>query len=167
MKQRTLVILKPECIDHCLVGRVLRYFDEVGYRPVAMKVETSSEWSMRQHYKEVIQKVGDEIGNDIIKRMTRGPCIFAIYEGNNAIEGTRGFVGPTDSAQAPKGTIRGDMGAGVKYNVIHASDGPESAKREINLWFPGISHLCGEADNVKGAGAGASNEPSMEGRYHC
>jgi len=144
MKKRTLIILKPECIEHCFIGRVFRYFDEVGYRPVAMRVEKASEIMMRLHYMHVIKKVGDEIGNDIIQRMTRGPCVFAVYEGRNAIDGARSIVGPTDSSTAPLGTIRGDMGNGINYNIIHASDSPESAKREIELWFPRVSHLSDE-----------------------
>lgn len=143
VKKRTLVILKPEALENCIIGSVLSYFDGVGLRSVAMKQYKPFAFEMEQHYKEVIERVGPTIGADIVKRMTRGDCIFCIYEGigsTDPVIAARTVVGATDPSKAEKGTIRRAFGTSVQYNVVHASDSPESAEREISIWFPQLSY---------------------------
>jgi nucleoside-diphosphate kinase len=142
---RTLVILKPECIENCIVGGVMTYFDKVGLRPIAMRVHVGDSYKFRVHYARVISEVGPDIGNDIIKRMTRGPCVFIVYESNgNAVIAARSQVGATNPALADPDTIRGHYGGSVQYNTVHASDSAESAEREIAIWFPECmpSNVC-------------------------
>lgn len=134
--ERTLVILKPEAIEKYIVGSVLKYFDDANFKPIAMYQRKGSEYIFREHYKDVIARVGSEIGNDIIARMTRGDCIFIVYQGEDAIAKCREIIGATNPAVAATGTIRRVYGNTVQYNVVHASDSPESAEREIRLWFP-------------------------------
>lgn len=137
---QTLVILKPECIENCIVGGVMSFFDRVGLRPVAMKIVTGTKQQFSMHYSEVIERVGNTIGDQIIERMCRGPCVFIVYEcGGNAVVAARGMLGVTDPAKALPETIRGHYGGSVQYNTAHASDSAEAANREISLWFPEIS----------------------------
>lgn len=134
--ERTLVILKPECIDNCITGSVLKFFDDVGIRSIAMRQLTATPEQMRIHYAEVIERVGETVGADIIKRMTRGPIIAIVYQGPSIVKNIRGIVGATDPKQALPGTIRERFGSSVQYNIIHASDSITSAQKEIELWFP-------------------------------
>ena len=139
----TLVILKPETIENCIVGSVLKYFDQVGLRPIAMKQLRATKYDMAKHYESVIDRVGDAIGRDILERMTRGPCIFIAYEGvgTDPVIAARSAVGSTDPVTAAEGTIRKEFGSSVQYNVVHASDSPAAAERELKIWFP---ELCVE-----------------------
>lgn len=134
--ERTLVILKPECIENCIVSSVLKFFDELGLRSVEMRQLTATESQLRLHYKEVIERYGPEIGNDIVSRMKRGPIIAIIYEGCGVIQSIRNIIGATDPQKALPGTIRNTLGTSIKYNIIHASDSTESARTEISIWFP-------------------------------
>lgn len=147
MKKRTLVILKPEALENCIVGSVLSFFDRAGLRSVAMKQYKPLDFEMEQHYKDVIGRVGPIIGKDIVHRMTRGDCIFCVYEGIGSIDpviAARSVVGATDPSKADEGTIRHRFGGSVQYNVVHASDSPESAEREIGIWFPHLANKVGE-----------------------
>lgn len=145
--ERTLVILKPEAIEKYFVGHILQYFDNARFRPIAMYQRKGSEYKFREHYKEVIARVGAQVGNDIIARMTRGDCIFIVYEGASAISKCREIIGATDPAKAATGTVRRIYGNTVQYNVIHASDSPESAETEIGIWFPEmIRRPAGDTD---------------------
>jgi nucleoside-diphosphate kinase len=139
----TLVILKPECIENCIVGPVMSYFDNIGLRPVAIKLSTPSEGQIRSHYREVIRSVGAEVGDSIVRRMTRGDCIFIIYTSKlgDAVTGARSVLGATDPKVAAAGTIRNHFGGSIQYNIAHASDSAESADREIGIWFPGERFL--------------------------
>lgn len=136
--EQTLVILKPECITNCIISSVLKYFDDVGMRPIAMRQLTATPEQMRIHYEDVILRVGETIGADIISRMTRGPIIAIVYQGIDIINRIRTMIGSTDPKQALEGTIRERFGGSVQYNVIHASDSSSSARKEIDLWFPEI-----------------------------
>jgi nucleoside-diphosphate kinase len=136
---RTLVILKPETLERKIVGEVLQYFDRAGFKQIAMEQFTGSDYKFRKHYKDVLNRVDKNIGDDIIRRMTRGDCIFIVYEAPDVIRSCRNIVGATDPAKAAPYTIRAKYGVGIIYNVAHASDSPESAGEEIALWFP---ELC-------------------------
>lgn len=139
--QRTLIILKPEVIERNITGSVLKYFDRDGFKLIAMYSKHYPSYRFRIHYKDVISRVGDTIGADIVSRMSRGPCIFAVYEGPNVIAVAREIIGATDPELADGGTIRNTYGSSMQYNVIHGSDSPESAKREIDLWFPELTEV--------------------------
>ena len=134
--ERTLVILKPEALEWRIIGEVLQYFDSAGLMSIGLFQRTGADYMFRDHYADVIKRVGPEIGNDIIARMTRGDCIFVAYSGPNAVAIARKLVGATNPAEAAVGTIRNKYGTAVQYNVVHASDSAESANRELKIWFP-------------------------------
>ena len=138
-KQRTLIILKPEVLERNIIGKILSYWDGHRFKLVASKVLTGSDKQFREHYEDVLERITPEIGDGIIKRMTRGDCIFLVYEGDNIIRETREFVGSTDPTKANKNTIRAMYGESISYNVVHASDSDENADKEIKLWFPELN----------------------------
>lgn len=134
--QETLVILKPEVIENCILGSVLKFFDDFGIRPQKMRMHTPTRNEIEIHYSDILSKVDKDTQEDIIARMTRGNCIFIIYKGLNIIRKVRVMIGPTDPSKADPDTIRGRFGSGIRFNIIHGSDSIENAKKEINLWFP-------------------------------
>ena len=138
MMQRTLIILKPEAIERNIVGTVLKNFDRDDFKLIAMYSKRAASYMYRSHYKDVLKRVSTEVGDEICARMSRGACIFAVYEGPDVIAIARELIGATDPAVGGD-TIRGRHGSSVQYNVIHGSDSPESATREIELWFPELS----------------------------
>lgn len=145
--QQILIILKPEVLDQFLLGEILSRFDKAKLRPVAIKQRTPTQSEMMTHYSDCQKKYGPEVTQQIIKRISRGPCIFIIYQSKsdnpeikNLIDYVRtDIVGATDPSKSAKGTIRGDLATDIKYNLIHASDSPEAVTREIDLWFPELA----------------------------
>jgi nucleoside-diphosphate kinase len=146
--QRILIILKPEVLDRFLLGEILSRFDKARLVPIAMKQLTATQGDMMAHYTNCYKKYGPDITNQIVKRMTRGPCVIIIYQIHpssihsytDIISLVRNdLVGDTDPSKAAKGTIRGDLATDIQYNLIHASDSAEAASREIDLWFPEMS----------------------------
>ena len=138
-KQRTLIILKPEVLERNIIGKILSYWDGHRFKLVASKVLTGSDKQFREHYEDVLGRVSVDIGDGIIERMTRGDCVFLVYEGDNVIRETREFVGATDPAKANKNTIRATYAESISYNVVHASDSEENSVKEIKLWFPELN----------------------------
>jgi nucleoside-diphosphate kinase len=130
--ERTLIIFKPDAVNRLLVGRILARFEDKGLRVAALKLQQSAEQQVRQHYAVHEQKPFYE---SLVEFMTAGPVILAVLEGPQAIEVVRNLLGPTDGRKAPAGTIRGDFGLDQRYNLVHASDGPETAREEIALFF--------------------------------
>lgn len=130
--ERTLIICKPDSVHRCLVGRILSRFEDKGLRLVGMKLQQSARAQVEKHY---------EVHRDrpfygaLVEFMTSGPVVVAVLEGPEAIEVVRTVLGPTNGRKAPSGTIRGDFGMDVQYNLVHASDSAETAKREIELFF--------------------------------
>jgi nucleoside-diphosphate kinase len=146
--QRILIILKPEILENFLLGEILSRFDKARLVPIAMKQLTATQGDMMAHYTDCYKKYGPDITNQIVKRMTRGPCVFIIYQDYSTplhykidlIKYVRDdLIGATDPSKAAKGTIRGDFATDIQYNLIHASDSAEAASREIDLWFPEMS----------------------------
>lgn len=135
MSQQTLIILKPEVLERNIIGKILSYWDGHRFKLMNCKVLTGTAEQFKEHYNEVLGKVSVEIGKDIIKRMTRGPCVFLIYEGEDIIAKTRDFIGATDPKYANKHTIRAIYGRNINYNIVHSSDSEENARKEIKLWF--------------------------------
>lgn len=138
-EERTLIILKPEVLEWGIKDKVLAHFPPEQFRPEVMKQCAGSKLKFQEHYKEVIERVGAEVGAQIVDRMTRGDCCFIIYRGNGVVARARELIGATDPAVAAAGTVRALYGKSVQYNVIHASDSAAAAEREIQIWFPELS----------------------------
>jgi nucleoside-diphosphate kinase len=131
--QRTLVLIKPDAVARRLVGSIVSRFEQKGFWIVAMKHMTMSRSIADRHYAE---HVGKPFFNDLVGFMTSSPLVAIVLEGPDVIALVRKMVGKTKVAEAEPGTIRGDYAASTQQNLIHASDSPESAKREIEIWFP-------------------------------
>ncbi len=130
--ERTLIIFKPDAVNRLLVGRILARFEDKGLRIAAMKLQQSPVEQVREHYQVHKER---PFYDALVKFMTDGPVILAVLEGPAAINVVRGLLGPTDGREAPAGTVRGDFGLDQRFNLVHASDGPETAREEIELFF--------------------------------
>jgi nucleoside-diphosphate kinase len=130
--ERTLIIFKPDAMHRQLVGRILTRFEEKGLRIAAMKLQVSPRAQVERHYD--VHKPRPFFGS-LVQFMTSGPVMLAVLEGPAAIEVVRKMLGATNGRKAEPGTIRGDYGLDQQYNLVHASDGPETAKSEIELFF--------------------------------
>ena len=131
--QRTLVLVKPDGVARGLVGEVLGRLERRGLGLVALELRTLDRETAHRHYGE---HEGKPFFESLIEFITSGPLVAAVAEGPRAIETWRAMMGPTDPVKAPSGTIRGDFGLIVTENLVHGSDSPESAAREIALFFP-------------------------------
>ncbi len=130
--ERTLIIFKPDAVNRMLVGRILARFEDKGLRIVAMKFQQSPREQVERHY--AVHKERPFYGS-LVEFMTSGPVLLAVLEGPGAIEVVRNLLGATDGREAAPGTIRGDFGLDKQYNLVHASDGPDTARNEIALFF--------------------------------
>jgi nucleoside-diphosphate kinase len=137
--ERTLVLIKPDGVARHLTGEVLRRVEAKGYGIVALEQRTVGADLLHQHYAE---HEGKPFFAPLVEFMMSGPVVAAVVEGNRVIEGFRALAGTTDPTTAAPGTIRGDLGrdwgTAVVQNIVHGSDSPESAAREIGLWFPAL-----------------------------
>lgn len=133
MSERTLVLVKPDGVRRGLVGQILSRFEAKGFTIEAMKLQTVDKQQADQHYAEHVEKGWYP---ELREFITSGPLVALILSGDEAITVVRGIVGATDGRRAAPGTVRGDFSLSNQENLIHASDGPESAAREIALWFP-------------------------------
>ena len=131
--ERTLVLVKPDGVHRGLVGEVISRLERKGLKLVAAKLVLPGEDLVKTHYAE---HEGTPFYHTLIDFLTSGPVMAMVGEGEGVIAVVRNVVGPTDPVIAPPGTIRGDLGLQVSRNVVHASDSPASAEREIALWFP-------------------------------
>ena len=130
--ERTLIIFKPDCVQRRLVGEILRRFEAKGLRIAALKLMQVDRALGEKHYAE---HRGKPFFDGLIGFITGGPVIVGVLEGPEAISVVRTMLGATDGAAAAPGTIRGDLSISKQNSLIHGSDGPESARREIALWF--------------------------------
>ncbi|MEV5965627.1 nucleoside-diphosphate kinase [Kribbella sp. NPDC051952] len=135
MSQRTLVLLKPDTVRRGLVGEVLGRFEAKGLRIVALDQRTIDADLADQHYAEHVEKAFYPPLRDFV---ISGPMIAMVLEGDEAIEVVRALNGATDGRKAAPGTIRGDLSLSNRENLVHGSDSPESADREIKIWFPDL-----------------------------
>jgi nucleoside-diphosphate kinase len=131
--ERTLVLIKPDAVRRGLVGQILSRFERKGLAVDAMVLRTMDPRLADEHYAEHVEKA---FYPPLKEFMTGGPLVAAILSGDQAVEVVRGLVGATDGRKAVAGTIRGDFSLSNRENLVHASDSPDSAKREIALWFP-------------------------------
>jgi len=136
--QRTLVLIKPDGVARNLTGQILSRIEAKGYRIVALDQRRADPELLAQHYAE---HVGKPFYQPLVEFMASGPLVAVVAEGHRVIEGFRALAGATDPTAALPGTIRGDLGRDwglpVAQNLVHGSDSPDSAAREIALWFPG------------------------------
>jgi len=130
--ERTLIIFKPDAVNRLLVGRILSRFEDKGLRIAAMKLQQSPVEQVQRHYEVHKER---PFYNDLVKFMTHGPVIVAVLEGPSAINVVRSLLGATNGIEAAPGTIRGDYGLDQQYNLVHASDGADTATKEIELFF--------------------------------
>ena len=131
--QRTLVLLKPDTVRRGLVGNVLSRFEAKGLSIVALDLRTIDGAKADEHYAEHVDKDFYPLLRDFV---TSGPMLAAVLEGDEAVEVVRALNGATDGRKAAPGTIRGDLSLSNRENLVHGSDSPESAEREIKIWFP-------------------------------
>jgi len=131
--QRTLVLIKPDAVRRGLVGDVLSRFEAKGLAIVAMEQRLIDAGQADAHYYEHVEKDFYPPLRDFV---TSGPLVALVLEGDEAVEVVRLINGATDGRKAAPGTIRGDLSLSNRENLVHGSDSPESAAREIALWFP-------------------------------
>jgi nucleoside-diphosphate kinase len=130
--ERTLVLLKPDCVQRRLMGRVISRLEDKGLTLVAMKLMRITPDLARRHYAEHVNK---DWYPELEEFITGGPVLAMVVEGPEAIRVVRDMAGVTNGLKANPGTIRGDFSSSQQKNLVHASDGPESAKREIAIFF--------------------------------
>ena len=136
MTERTLVLVKPDGVARGLVGEVLGRIERKGFRVVALQMRTLERAIAEEHYAEHADK---PFFKDLVDFITSAPLVAAVIEGPAAILSWRAMMGATNPANAAPGTIRGDLATETQNNVTHGSDSPESAAREIGLFFPGLA----------------------------
>ena len=130
--QRTLILLKPDCVQRRLVGRLIERFEQKGLRLAALKLVQASRTLAEKHYAD---HKGKPFYEPLLQFLTSGPTVAMVLEGREAVTVARAMMGSTDGAKAPPGTIRGDYGISVQNNLIHGSDSADNAAKEIALWF--------------------------------
>jgi nucleoside-diphosphate kinase len=134
MTQRTLLLIKPDGVERRLIGEIIGRIERKGLTVAALEMRVISDELARQHYAE---HDGKPFFASLLEFITSGPLVAAIVEGPRAVAAVRQLAGATDPVEsAAPGTIRGDFGLQVQFNLVHGSDSAESAKREIGLWFP-------------------------------
>jgi nucleoside-diphosphate kinase len=133
--ERTLILVKPDAYERGLTGEVIARFERKGLRLVALTLMQADEPLANVHYEEHTDK---PFFGELVDFITRGPLVAMILEGPNAIEAARQVIGATDPLEADAGSIRGEYATEVTFNLVHGSDSPESAEREIGIWFPEV-----------------------------
>jgi nucleoside-diphosphate kinase len=131
--ERTLVLVKPDALRRGLLGEILSRFERKGLTIDALVVRTMDAELADQHYAEHVDKA---FYPPLKEFMTSGPLAALVLSGDEVIAVVRALVGATDGRKAAAGTIRGDLSLSNRENLVHASDSPDSAKRELALWFP-------------------------------
>ena len=133
MPERTLVLIKPDGVRRGLIGSVIERIERKGLRIVALELRILDRETASTHYAE---HVGKPFFEPVVDFITSGPLVALVAEGPRAISAFRGLAGATDPVAATPGTIRGDHALEIGENVVHGSDSPESAQREIKIFFP-------------------------------
>lgn len=133
MSERTLVLLKPDAVRRGLVGDILGRFEAKGLSIVALELRTIDAALADEHYAEHVER---DFYPPLRAFVTSGPLLVAILEGDEAVDVVRAINGATDGRKAAPGSIRGDLSLSNRENLVHGSDSPESAEREIKIWFP-------------------------------
>jgi nucleoside-diphosphate kinase len=130
--QKTLILLKPDCVHRRLVGSVLGRFEQKGLRLAGLKLVQAGRDLAEKHY--AVHK-GKPFYESLLQFLTAGPTVAMVWEGREAVAVARNLMGPTDGAKAAPATIRGDFAISIQNNLVHGSDSQENAVAEIALWF--------------------------------
>jgi len=130
--ERTLILVKPDGVQRRLVGQIVSRLESRGLHLLGLKLVQVTPDLADRHYAEHVEKAWYPRLRSFI---TSAPVVAICVQGRSAISVCRAMMGPTDSAEAPPGTVRGDLGLSRSHNVVHSSDGPEAAARELTLWF--------------------------------
>ena len=133
-KSRTLILVKPDAFERGLTGEVLARFERKGLELTALKLITADAATADEHYAEHVDK---PFFGELVSFITGGPLVAAVLEGVDAVKAARQLIGATNPVEAAPGSIRGDFGTEVTFNLVHGSDSDESAEREIEIWFGG------------------------------
>ncbi|GAA2002915.1 nucleoside-diphosphate kinase [Brevibacterium samyangense] len=137
MTERTLILVKPDGVARGLIGKIIDRIETKGYVIEALDLRTASQETLAAHYAE---HEGKPFYQPLVDLMSSGPLVAIVASGEGVIKGWRSLAGTTDPTTAAPGTIRGDFGrdwgTAVQQNLVHGSDSPESAEREIAIWFP-------------------------------
>ena len=131
--ERTLILVKPDAFERRLTGAVIARFERKGLELVAMKLMEANEELANTHYEEHTDK---PFFGELVSFIIRGPLVAMVLEGESAVAAARQVIGETNPLEADAGSIRGEFATEVTFNLVHGSDSPESAEREIGLWFP-------------------------------
>ncbi|MEI2640935.1 MAG: nucleoside-diphosphate kinase [Candidatus Nanopelagicales bacterium] len=133
--ERTLILIKPDGVERALVGEVLSRIERKGYTLVALELRTLDVATAEEHYGE---HKGKPFFAELVEFITSGPLVAGVIEGPDAIAAWRQMMGATKPLEATPGSIRADLAVEMGRNIVHGSDSPESAAREIGLFFPGL-----------------------------
>jgi nucleoside-diphosphate kinase len=133
VSQRTLILVKPDGVERNVIGDVISRIERKGLKVVALELRTIDIETAHAHYAEHAEK---SFFGELVEFITSGPVVALVAEGDRAIEAFRALAGATDPVKALPGTIRGDYALAVAQNIVHGSDSPESAEREIKIFFP-------------------------------
>jgi nucleoside-diphosphate kinase len=131
--ERTLILIKPDGVRRGLIGDVITRIERKGLRLVALELRTLDRGTAQLHYAE---HEGKPFFGPVVEFLSSGPLVALVAEGDRAIEAFRALAGATDPVKALPGTIRGDYALEVGENIVHGSDSPDSAEREIKIFFP-------------------------------
>ncbi len=134
--QRTLILVKPDAFARNLTGEIIARFERKGLRLAALQQMTMSRELAAKHYAE---HEGKGFYEELVEFITSGPLVAMVLEGESAITAARQVIGATNPIEANTGSIRGDYATSVGQNMVHGSDAPESAAREVELFFPGLA----------------------------
>jgi nucleoside-diphosphate kinase len=132
MPERTLILVKPDAFARNLTGEIISRFERKGLRLVALKLETLTRETAERHYAE---HDGKPFFGELVEFITSGPLVAMVFEGDSAIEAARQVIGATNPLQSAPGSIRGDFATSIGTNMVHGSDSPESAAREVGIFF--------------------------------
>jgi len=133
--ERTLVLVKPDGVRRGLAGEVISRLEQKGLTLVAMELRTLDRATAEEHYGEHKER---PFFGELVDFITGGPLVALVVDGPNAVAGTRRLMGVTNPVEATPGSIRGDYALEIGQNLVHGSDSPESAKREIGIFFPNV-----------------------------
>jgi len=130
--EKAVILVKPDGVQRGYVGKIISRFEQKGFQLIAMKMEMAERSTLEDHYEE---HAGKSFYTDLIDYMMSGPVVPMVWQGNNIVKIARNMLGATDPLESAPGTIRGDYGVSKQKNLLHISDSPESALREILIWF--------------------------------
>lgn len=134
--ERTLILVKPDAFARGLTGEIITRFERKGLTLAAVEQQTASRETAEKHYAEHRERA---FFSELVEFITGGPLVALVLEGEEAVRAARQLIGSTDPLEATPGTIRGDLAVELSKNLVHGSDSPESAAREIAIWFGELS----------------------------